>query len=49
VGAVELNGTPVLRVAPEADASTRRAIVLAALALGILWDPAESDLGRDDG
>lgn len=49
VGAVELNGTPVLRIAPEAGASTRRAIVLAALALGILWDPADSDLGRDDG
>lgn len=48
VGAVELNGTPVLRFAYDSDASVRRAVVLAALALGILWDPADSALGRDD-
>lgn len=46
-GAVEMNGTPVLRFAPGSDATTRRAVVLAGLALGILWDPADSALGND--
>lgn len=47
VGAVELNGTPSVRFAPGTDAATRRAVMIAATALGVLWDPAESALGRE--
>ncbi len=47
VGSVELNGKPAVRFAPGADTATRRAVMVAATALGVLWDPAESALGRE--
>lgn len=47
VGSVELNGKPAARFAPGTDAPTRRAVMIAATALGVLWDPAESALGRE--
>jgi hypothetical protein len=47
VGAVELDGKPAVRFAPGIDAATRRAVMVAATALGVLWDPAESALGRE--
>lgn len=47
VGSVELNGKPAVRFAPGTDAPTRRAVMIAATALGVLWDPAESALGRE--
>jgi hypothetical protein len=49
VGSVELNGTPAVRFAPGTDFATRRAVMVAATALGVLWDPAESALGREAG
>lgn len=49
VGAVERNGGPVIRFAASADAPTRRAVLLAGIALGLVWDPAESPLGREAG
>jgi hypothetical protein len=49
VGAVEINGAPVITYASGMDAQTRRAILMAALALGLFWDPAESALGREAG
>lgn len=47
VGAVEINGAPVIAYGPDTDAATRRAILIASLALGLFWDPAESALGRE--
>lgn len=47
VGSVELNGKPAVRFIPGTDAATRRAVMIAATALGVLWDPAESALGRE--
>jgi hypothetical protein len=47
VGSVELNGRPAVRFSPGADAATRRAVMVAATALAVLWDPAESALGRE--
>jgi hypothetical protein len=47
VGAVSLNGTPVVTLRPGADARLRRAVVIAALALGLFRDPAASLLGRE--
>lgn len=49
VGAVELNGAPVVIYGPNTDQATRRAVLVASLALGLLWDPAESALGREAG
>jgi hypothetical protein len=49
VGAVEVNGSPVIRISHAADACTRRAVVIGALALGLFWDPANSPLGREAG
>lgn len=49
VGSVELNGRPIVRFAPGADAATQRAVMLAATALAVLWDPANSALGREAG
>lgn len=49
VGAVELNGRPAVRFAPGSDTATRRAVMIAATALSVLWDPAESPLGREAG
>lgn len=45
VGAVELNGVPVINYAAGTDQSTRRAVLIASLALGLFWDPADSPLG----
>jgi hypothetical protein len=42
VGAVELNGRPVLVVEPGASPRLRRTLTLAALALGVFWDPANT-------
>jgi hypothetical protein len=47
VGAVEVNGAPLIRIDRSADARTRRAVVVGALALGLFWDPANSPLGRE--
>jgi hypothetical protein len=49
VGAVEINGDPVVVHAAQSDTGTRRAVVIGAIALGIFWDPAESALGREAG
>jgi hypothetical protein len=49
VGAVEVNGAPVITYARDEDAATRRAVLIASLALGLFWDPAESALGREAG
>lgn len=49
VGAVEVNGSPTIRISRSADASTRRAVLIGALALGLFWDPANSPLGREAG
>lgn len=40
VGAVELNGSPVLTVEPGTAPELRETLTLAALALGVFWDPA---------
>lgn len=42
VGAVELNGKPALMIEPGASPELRRALTLAALALGVFWDPANT-------
>jgi hypothetical protein len=42
VGAVELNGRPALIVEPGASPELRRTLTLAALALGVFWDPANT-------
>lgn len=49
VGAVEINGSPVIRHDPEAAPSVRLALTVAAIALGLFWDPGESALGREAG
>lgn len=49
VGAVEINGSPIVTYAPQADEATRRAVLVGSLALGLFWDPAESVLGREAG
>ena len=43
VGAVELNGRPALVIEPGASPELRRTLTLAALALGVFWDPANID------
>jgi len=42
VGAVELNGRPALIVEPGASPALQRTLTLAALALGVFWDPAST-------
>jgi hypothetical protein len=42
VGAVELNGRPALVIEPGASPELRRTLLLAALALGVFWDPANT-------
>ena len=42
VGAVELNGRPALLIEPGASSALRRTLTLAALALGVFWDPANT-------
>jgi hypothetical protein len=49
VGAVEVNGSPVVRISRTADTGTHRAVLIAALVLGLFWDPANSPLGREAG
>lgn len=44
VGAVELNGRPALVVEPGASPELQRTLTLAALALGVFWDPANTDI-----
>ncbi|MGQ7828867.1 hypothetical protein [Altererythrobacter sp. Z27] len=45
VGAVELNGRPVLILPRGTDQGLARTLTIAALALGLFWDPADSQLG----
>ncbi len=40
VGGVEINGEPVMFEAPGVTSADRRAILLAAIALSVFWDPA---------
>jgi len=42
VGAVELNGKPALVIESGASPELRRTLTLAALALGVFWDPANT-------
>lgn len=42
VGAVELNGRPALMIEPGVSPELRRTLTLAALALGVFWDPANT-------
>ena len=42
VGAVELNGRPALIVPAGTDPALKRTLTVAALALGVFWDPANS-------
>lgn len=48
VGAVEINGSPVVSHDPALGARTRQAVIIASIALGLMWDPSRSDLGRYD-
>ena len=43
VGAVELNGRPALMVEPGASPELAHTLTVAALALGVFWDPANTD------
>ena len=43
VGAVELNGRPALMIEPGASPELQRTLTLAALALGVFWDPANTE------
>ncbi|MBX9707173.1 MAG: hypothetical protein K2X61_04475 [Caulobacteraceae bacterium] len=47
IGAVEINGSPTVIYDPVVSASARQAILIASVALGLFWDPAESALGRE--
>jgi hypothetical protein len=47
VGSVEITGRPRIRIVAGADPAVRRAVVAGALALGLMWDPATSALGRE--
>ncbi len=49
VGSVEITGQPQIRFAAGSDPAVRRAVVAGALALGLMWDPATSALGREAG
>lgn len=42
VGALELNGRPALMIEPGASVQLRRTLMLAAVALGVFWDPANT-------
>lgn len=46
VGAVSLNGQPILTFHSDADARLRRAVTVAGVAIGLFRDPAASHLGR---
>ncbi len=43
IGGVEINGDQVMFAAPGASAADRKAILLAAVALSVFWDPANLD------
>ncbi len=43
IGGVEINGDPVMFATPGTTPADRRAIVLAAVALSVFWDPANLD------
>ncbi len=43
IGGVDLNNGPAMFEAPGASAADRRAVVLAAVALSVFWDPANID------
>lgn len=43
IGAVELNGKPLVYVAPGLNAAQKRAVLVGALALAVFWDPAQTD------
>lgn len=45
VGAIELNGAPRLFTEAGIDPGVKRTLVIGALALALLWDPADSTLG----
>ncbi len=45
VGAVEINGAPIIYIADLTDEGLTRAITVGAVALAIFWDPANSALG----
>lgn len=47
VGAVELNGSPVMFVSDGADEGLARTIAVASVALAVFWDPANSALDDD--
>lgn len=44
VGAVEVNGSPVIFIADQTDDGLSRTITVGAMALAIFWDPANSAL-----
>jgi len=44
VGAVEINGSPVIYLGAPADVGLSRTIMIGAMALAIFWDPANSAL-----
>ncbi|MFT3722474.1 MAG: hypothetical protein QM773_02720 [Hyphomonadaceae bacterium] len=43
IGGIEINGDPVMFAAPGTSLADRRAIMLAAVALSVFWDPANLD------
>lgn len=47
VGAIELNGSPVLFLSNGADEGLARTIAVASVALAVFWDPANSALDDD--
>lgn len=49
IGAVEINGAPQILMRTDVSAEDRTALAVAAMALGLFWDPAESALGREAG
>lgn len=46
VGAIELNGSPVLYIQDLTDEGLSRTITIGAIALAAFWDPANSSLGE---
>ncbi len=47
VGAVELNGSPILYIEDLTDEGLSRTIAIGAIALAAFWDPANSALGEN--
>lgn len=45
IGAIELNGTPVLILSPRLERGAARTVTIAAIALALFRDPANSSLG----